>query len=34
MASLAEKEQQLMKMLAEKRYKYISTHLIRLAQGA
>lgn len=34
MASLAEKEQQIMKMLAEKRYKYISTHLIRLAQGA
>ncbi|MBU2622564.1 MAG: restriction endonuclease subunit S [Proteobacteria bacterium] len=34
MASLAEKEQQLMKMLGEKRYKYISTHLIRLAQGA
>jgi hypothetical protein len=34
MASLADKEQQIMKMLAEKRYKYISTHLIRLAQGA
>lgn len=34
MASLAEKEQQIMKMLAEKRYKFISTHLIRLAQGA
>lgn len=34
MASLAEKEQQLIKMLGEKRYKYISIHLIRLAQGA
>lgn len=34
MAFLAEKEQQLMKMLAEKRYKYISAHLIRMTQGA
>jgi hypothetical protein len=34
MASLAEKEQQLMEKLAEKRRQYVSTTLIRLAQGA
>ncbi len=34
MASLAEKEQQLMEKLAEKRRQYISITLIRLAQGA
>jgi hypothetical protein len=33
LASLGEKEQQLMKKLAERRHQFISTHLIRLAQG-
>lgn len=34
LASLGEKEQHIMKKLAEKRHQSISTHLIRLAQGA
>jgi hypothetical protein len=34
MASLAEKEQHIMKKLAEMRRQYVSTTLIRLAQGA
>jgi hypothetical protein len=33
LASLGEKEQRLMKKLAERRHQFISTHLIRLAQG-
>jgi phosphohistidine swiveling domain-containing protein len=34
MASLLEKEQQILKMLADKRKQYVSTILIRLTQGA
>jgi hypothetical protein len=33
LASLGEAEQHIMKKLAERRHQYISTHLIRLAQG-
>jgi len=33
MASLAEKEQHILKKLAERHHQFISTHLIRLAQG-
>jgi len=33
LASLEEKEQHLLKKLAERRHQFISTHLIRLAQG-
>ncbi|MHB9097715.1 MAG: restriction endonuclease subunit S [Syntrophales bacterium] len=34
LASLGEKEQHIMKKLAERRHQLISTHLIRLAEGA
>lgn len=34
LAFLGEKEQHILKKLAERRHQFISTHLIRLAQGA
>jgi hypothetical protein len=32
--ALAEKERHILEKLAERRHQFISTHLIRLAQGA